>query len=159
VILQQWAYVGDILASIAVIASLVYLGVQLRNGNREARARTTQAALDSELSVTTTLANHAGTWQKVLTGQPFDDDAESRQGILLFNLLMTESENRYHQFRSGFLDEGSWEARRKSVARLVNLPIYPNWRPTLGALNHAADFLTLIDELVEDGKPRGSDLV
>jgi hypothetical protein len=147
VMLQEWAYVSEIIASIAVIASLVYLGIQLRDGNREARARTIQAAMDSEAAVGATLARYASTWEKVVTGQKLADGEEVRRGILLFNLLMTESENRYQQFNSGYLDAASWQSRRSSLARLVHLPIFQMWRKGIGALK--AD-LALIDVLSMD---------
>lgn len=148
--LEQWAYIGDIVASIAVIASLAYLGVQLRNGNREARARTIQAAQDSEIAVGSILAEHVDTWDKVATGRELTEGKELRLGILLINLLMTEGENRYLQYRSGFLDPATWESRRKTLVRLVNLPIYSSWRPSLGALNHSTEFMALLDRLVEE---------
>jgi hypothetical protein len=153
VTLQQWANVGDIVASIAVIASLIYLGVQLRNGNREARARTVQSAMDSELSVTATLAQHSSTWEKVATGKDLRDDEEVRLGVLLFNLLMTEGESRFQQYGSGFLDAATWESRRNSLAGLVRLPIFGPWRQSFGALNHTAGFLALIDDLAARGEP------
>ena len=38
--LEQWAYIGEIVAAIAVVASLVYLGAQVHQSNILSRAQT-----------------------------------------------------------------------------------------------------------------------
>lgn len=43
--LEHWAYIGQIIASVAVIASLVYLAIQVRQSNELARAQTRQTMM------------------------------------------------------------------------------------------------------------------
>lgn len=73
---------------IAVLAGLVCVGVQLLGANREARAATLQMLLDTEL------ARYAEIWNKVIQSLPIDDDVEIRRAVLLYNLVMTSTENR-----------------------------------------------------------------
>ena len=65
--------------------------------------------------------------------------------ILLFNLLMTDSENSYHQSESGYLEAGKWEALVSTLTPLVRLPMYEIWKKTIGGLSHSADFMELLD--------------
>ena len=144
------ASIAEIAASVGVLLSLIFVGTQIRDGNRETRAATIQAALDSEMFLAATAAEHAAIWDKVMTGQPLTAGEEMRTGIVLYNLLMTESENRFRQFNEGYLDARSWEGRRASLGLMVKLPVYEVWRGTPGGVNHSADFLALLSDLASD---------
>ncbi|MFT5501021.1 MAG: hypothetical protein ACI88G_001154, partial [Woeseiaceae bacterium] len=50
----------------------------------------------------------------------------------------------------GFLDSQSWQGRLASLRPLVRLPIFGTWKESVGALNHSADFLDLLDSLAEE---------
>ena len=43
--LEQWAYIGEIIAAVAVIASLVYLGIQVHQSNILSRSQTRQSIM------------------------------------------------------------------------------------------------------------------
>ena len=92
-------------------------------------------------------ADHAGTSDKVITGAPLAEGEESRRAILVYNLLMTESESRHHQMNVGYLDHSVWKARQSMLPQLASLPILA-WRESLGGISHAPDFLALLDEMV-----------
>lgn len=147
--LSKLASIAEIVASIGVILSLIFVGLQVSDSNQETRAATMQAALDSEMFLGATMTNHPEAWEKVITGAPLEDDTERRLGNLLYNLLMVESENRFHQFNAGYLDPQTWEGRVSSLRPLVALPIYEFWRETPGGANHSADFLEFLDDLNE----------
>ena len=141
---------AEVIGSIAVVLSLLFVGMQVSGGNRVARAATIQASLQSEMDMMHAMAEHAGAWDKVLTGEPLDNGEEMRKGLLLYNLLMTESENRYYQYLSGYLEKQSWEGRVRSLYPLVRLPIFEVWQKTPGGINHSADFLALLNGMKLD---------
>ncbi len=145
--LSDWAAISEIIAAIGVILSLIFVGLQLNEGNQETRAATNQATADAEAFMIATLANHSTTWHKVTAGVPLEKGAETREGIILYNLLMVETENRYHQFHSGFLDATSWEARLSTLQPTAKLPIFKIWRTSLGARGRSPEFLELVDSL------------
>jgi len=63
---------------------------------------------------------------------------------------MVDTENRYYQFHSGFLDAPSWEGRLSTLQPIVKLPILNIWRESFGAKGHSAEFLELLDTLAEE---------
>ena len=148
--LSEMALIAEIIAAVGVILSLIFVGMQINEGNKESRAATLQAAADGEAFLIATLLEHPGIWDKMLTGQPLEDGEEMRTGILLYNLMMAESENRYHQFNAGFLDAASWHGRLDSLRPVVKLPFFRTWKGSIGAMNHSADFLGLLDRIAED---------
>jgi len=46
--LSDWSSIAEIVAAVGVIFSLVFVGLQINEGNQETRAATVQAAYDSE---------------------------------------------------------------------------------------------------------------
>ena len=148
--LSELAAIAEILGLIAIVPSLIFVGIQLVRSNREARAAITQAIMESEINVAFKFAEHAGTWDKVVTGAPLSEGEELRRGIVLYNGLMTDTENRYHQTKAGYLHPKTWNASEASLPRVVGLPIFTHWRVSLGGLNCSADFLELLDKMAKE---------
>ena len=133
--LSDWASIAEILGAIAIVVSLLFVGFQISDSNRETRAATVQAALDSEMVFQAEIARYAGTWEKVSTGAPLADGEEARRGIVLFNMMMTLNENRYFQMRSGFL-----ENRTDAIAEGVTWPIYEAWQRSGGYRSRSPEY-------------------
>ncbi len=144
--LSNVASIAEIIGAVGVVTSLIFVGLQLNEGNRETRAATLQAATDSELFVQAEFLRYADTWQKIARGVPLEDD-ELRKGIVLYQMAITEFENRYHQFETGYFDVVWWEARQKAMTRLLRLPFFEIWRESVGASVHSPSFLELIDNM------------
>ena len=141
--LSDWASVAEIVAAVGVILSLIFVGLQISDGNRETRAATIQASLDSEMFVQSQMLRYADTWEKVVTGVPLSDGEETRKGIVIFNMLMTLNENRFHQFNSGYL-----ENEPTSIEEVVlDFPFYETWRGSGGARARSRDFLEHLERL------------
>jgi hypothetical protein len=150
--LSKVSSLAEIVAAFGVIISLVFVGMQVKDGNLETRAATIQAAAGAESFLNATFLSHADVWNKVATGAPFEDETEVRKAIILYNMLMIDTENRYHQFQSGFLDVGSWEGHRSNLQRSVKWPIFKIWRKSGGANGHSPEYLELLDSLAEDNQ-------
>jgi hypothetical protein len=145
--LSDIASVAEITAAIGVVISLIFVGLQINEGNRETRAATSQSMFDSELFLAKTYVEHAETWEKILNGVALDEGAEQRKGINLYNMGLMESENRYNQFLSGYIDSEDWEATLEGLKPLRDLPMYEIWRPSGGAANRSEEFRELFHNL------------
>ncbi len=143
--LQDWGAIGELLGGVAIIVSLLYVGLQIKHGNRETRANTLQATLDSELSLQAEAMRYAGTWDKIVTGDHLADGEETRRAILLYNMMMTLYQNRYYQFKTGYLDNPP------VTEDVVTFPMYEIWRGSGGAKNRPAEFLEFLDRQRERG--------
>ncbi len=143
--LQDWGAIGELLGGVAIIVSLLYVGLQIKHGNRETRANTLQATLDSEMSWQAEAMRYAGIWEKIVTGVHFADGDETRRAILLYNMGMTVFEYRYYQFKTGYLDNPP------VTEDVVTFPIYEVWRASGGAKNRSAEFLEFLDRQQQRG--------
>ena len=150
---MNWDAIGaiaEMLAALGVIISLIFVGLQVRKSTAESRAATKQATTDTEIVMVSTFANHAEVWDKVASGGSFEEGAETRLAILLFNLLMIDYENRYHQHKAGYFDDRSWENRVRTFRTMVNQPIFDLWRNSLGGQSRSADYLDFLDNLAAE---------
>ncbi len=147
--LSRWASIAEVTAAVGVILGLIFVGLQINEGNRETRAATLQAATDSEMFMQSQFMRHADLWEKLIIDAPIKKGEETRRAIILYNMIMTDFENRYFQFEAGYFDAKSWEGRRSSLRRIVALPFFETWRGTMGAVAHSPDFLELVDDLRE----------
>ena len=145
-----WKETAEIVGVITIVISLVFVGVQIRDGNREARAATMVSALGVEMDMVAGFIENVAVWDKVLTNAPLAEGEETRVALLLFNLLMTDTENRFHQFNAGYLDVSIWEARKSTLPEFAALPLYPIWRETAGARSRSANFLDLMDDFARE---------
>jgi hypothetical protein len=137
--LSELASAAEIVAAVGVIVSLVFVGLQIREGNEETRAATIQASLDSEMFLQSQFLRNADVWEKIAAGLPLSEGEETRRGIVLFNMLMTMNENRYHQVNSGFLDS------ELPIPGLLDSPFFDTWRASGGARARSPEFLEFID--------------
>ena len=148
--IEQLGAWGDFIGGIAVLAGLVFVGIQLLGANQEARAAAIQTSLQMQVMVDTELARHSDTWNKVISNNPIEDGAEHRRAIILFNLIMTTMENRFHQYRAGYLDDTAWQASVDAMRKTLSRSIAKDWRKSNGAITHADSFLELVDSLLDE---------
>lgn len=146
--LSDWSSVAEIVAAIGVILSLLFVGFQISDGNRETRAATIQAALDSEIAVNTEMMRYADTWEKVSSGEPIPDRTEARRAVVLFNSLMMIYENRYFQYQAGYIEQ------EPNVRALTRMPFFDTWRSSGGARNRSPSFLEYIDGIHDRSQER-----
>ena len=148
--LEQIANIADIVGATLVVVTLVFLALQIRQNTRAVRATTIESTMQSEMKIAAIIIENAATWEKVITGAPIADGEETRKAMALYNVLMIDTESRYHQFKAGYLERQAWEGRVKTLPDVVRLPIFEKWRYSLGGLTHAADFLDFLDSLLAE---------
>ena len=143
--LDQYANIAEIVGVVIVIVTLVFLTLQIRQNTRAIRSTTIQAVMQSEMAFNRILIENSDTWNKVLAAEPLAVGEETRKAIILFNVFMIDTESRYHQYNTGFLDAQSWEGRQATLPDVTSLPVYQLWKTSFGALTHSADFLKLLE--------------
>ncbi len=151
------ASIAEVIGAIAVVVSFIYLATQIRASTKATKAAAFQAAVQSEMDFGAILIDNAGIWEKLITGAPLSEGEETRAAIVLYNQFMLDSERRFHQYNSGYLEASAWEGRLRSLPLLVKFSIFERWKTSLGGMAHSADFLELLDELSSDDPTSSSE--
>jgi len=109
--IMELGALGEFVGALAVIITLIYLGLQVRQNTISSRAGT--------------FANATDAWTDYLQAQSINDldlmlrlatepteltHAEFLRVYYLYRALFRRMENDYYQYRNGVFDQGTWEA-------------------------------------------------
>jgi hypothetical protein len=149
--LEELYYVSQIIASVAVLASLIYLALQTRQTARNQQAAIAQARTESVVSVNLALSN-PDTARMFARGVGVADDlspSELQQFLSVFNAVMSNVENAFLQHKSGLLTDAAYETPKQG-ARLVMAQkgFRAAWR--LRREFYSSEFRAYIDGVIRD---------
>lgn len=123
--LEQWAFVAQIISAVAVIASLIFVGVQLRQATSAIRATSSQAhsALYTDL-VRSIIDNgdFARVWSIGLTRPKELTEDEWVRFVAYASALFRLYESSRVQWLNGRLDEEHWHTIERQAGDFGHLP-------------------------------------
>lgn len=146
--IQDLGAIGEIIGAAAVVASLLYLAVQIRQGSRIAKASTTQALLGYSAQMNTAAAgNVAPVMAKVLSGEELAPD-ERYQYFAYMLATFAQSWQAHHQYTNGMLEREVFEAyERRTLSFLVRPNARDFWKRN--RFRFSTTFCEYVDGLVE----------
>ena len=166
--IMELGALGELLGSIAVLATLVYLSVQIRQNTRSmdeskklALAQTYQMRADALqlMLVHAADSEHIGPIITRLTAEGYPEDigalqhltAEERGRFRQWQIAQqTHWDNMFFQYQQGFIDEEYYrDAFRERVRRLA-----PTWR-ALNLTGARKSFVDEIESILADTGPAG----
>jgi len=127
---QDWGAVGELIGGFAVVITLVYLALQIRQNTETVRATTEleTGRLWSELHARVAhSADMADIWDKGHTRPSELTDTEKRRFIWFIAEYFFLVENLYRQREIEFLSLESWKQHERAVAGLLLNPTLAAW--------------------------------
>ena len=113
----DWAAISaisDILAAVAVVASLWFIAGQLRQNTKAIFASSRQGLLDADLRLIAGFIDHALDPHLISDKDELTPENERRITWMVVKALRVR-EFAWHQYRSGILDEQSWQSYMEPV--------------------------------------------
>ena len=144
--LEQWAYIGEIAASAAVVASLIYLGIQVRQSNVLSRAHTRQSMIemgrDEILSVTPSI------YRAFISDEISEDDKINLHQWL--TAMMRQREYEWLTRMDGVIDQDMFDAYAGVIPMLLGPDRARRWWEHHGK-EHAFSpgFVAFVNELLK----------
>lgn len=133
--LETIYFISQIFAALGVIASLIFVGLQVRQNTRATKASAAFEATNSLASLNEQLwANYSD--ERMLEGLETFNPAKSwedfprgvQHRMIIFNrALFQKYEGAYYLHRYGGLDEDYWAAQRDWAASMIKLPFHATW--------------------------------
>jgi hypothetical protein len=152
--LEDAYFISQIIAAAAIVASLIFVGLQLRQSDKTQRALVHQARADR-------LIDHAKAMRdpvaqeatiKAMTGRAEFTDADflSQMGIVRSNVHILD--DTHWQYKAGLLDEAAW---RTAVAMSKFFFAVPANRAlwNISKATFAPELVALVDRAAIDGVP------
>mgnify|MGYP001821589900 CR=1 FL=1 len=149
---EAGAAIAEIIAAVAVIASLIYLAIQIHQNNELIRSGSRQTLVTNDLASLAANFNNADVFAKYVAGEELSAEDQLRLSFM-FTLDLRNREFEYFQYTHGLLDEQAWLAYRHVV--LVNHSTGPGraWWDNIGRGLVDPEFADLVDEMLVDAEP------
>ncbi len=143
----HWKDIAELIAVVAIVASLLFVGLQLKQSQQialatqyQARTQAIQGLIETQMEI------------GQVTNAPGWRDAVSN-GVLAFDIneahwLWLAFDNHYFQYQSGFLEESAWQAQLRNVQNLYSecpIRLVYDWRKN----GMRSEFVELV-ESIED---------
>jgi len=115
---MNWAAISsisDLVAAIAVVVSLLYVAVQLRQNTKAILANSRQGLLDGDLGLISDFMNYNVDPHLIGDKVKLTPEDERRFTWLVIKALRIR-EFAWHQYKSGALDEATWQSYMAPVA-------------------------------------------
>jgi len=145
--------VGEIVGATAVVATLIYVAVQVRHGTRETQAGSVQAAyaLDHEFLLTIGADPITSQlWATYLSTPETLSDDQLLQGAYLMTSLIRRLENMYLQKNLGSLSEEGWTSRQALFIGIARSAGYSAFLGSPPATFTSEEFRKYMSQLVSD---------
>ena len=140
---------AEILSSIAILVTLVYLAIEIQQNTDATQADIRQAMLESDqqhlqLFIDDPQLNLL--WYKPALN---DEERDRLSYFLITHLRMRE--NNWLQYERGMLDTTTWEAYRGSLIAILSSPQTKVWWENFGVERlFDARFVSIVDDLIAD---------
>lgn len=139
-------------AALAVIASLIYLAIQIRQNNELLRSESRQALVTNDLASLAANFNNADVFARYVAGQELSPEDQLRLSFM-FTLDLRNREFEYFQYVHGLLDEQAWLAYRHVVLVNHSTGLGRAWWDEIGRGLVDPEFARQVDEMLVDAKP------
>jgi len=139
---------GEFVAAIATLVTLVYLAVQIRANTLAVRVESRHSATAHGLHMQGILGAHtetASVFRRGLTDPGTLTDDESLQFQFLFSMIVSQADNIYVDFELGSEQEPMMESSVEGARQLIHTP-GGRWYWKLNSLKHTAGFRSYIDQ-------------
>jgi hypothetical protein len=115
---ESLANYADVIGGIAVIVSLIYVGMQIRRNAKSSQSQANQSVHESLANVSLEVAKDpelsSFTRRGMIAFEELTEEEQFRFTILMVTLFR-RFENIFYQYQKGFLEEELWEGYRQSM--------------------------------------------
>lgn len=154
--LTDLANFGQLVGGIAVVASLLFVGFQIRLNTRANRASTLQMNADYWLAYLTSLADAETSvvYSKGALGREDLSASEFGRFFLICRATFMGCENQHHQYRSGLLDAEAYRGYQATIREQI--AAFPGIRAMWELVKHtySEDFAAFLDAQIEAAPDR-----
>ena len=128
--LEDLGNIGEFVAAVAVVISLIYLAIQIRQNTRSVRSATAQSASHGIIDINSLLVGDRSITELLLSGsrapEELDPVDQTRYLVALSSLFVT-FETMFLQQRSGLIEPEYWESRERFLRFLLSFPGVVSW--------------------------------
>jgi len=143
---SKLADLSEIVSSIAIVVTLVYLTIEMRQNTNALQAQTHQAVLVSAQAELNMLIEHPNIGVALASTGPIATEAEHLQIDAWFSTVLRSREFAWLQFQDGAIAEAQWETEVAVLLSIFDSSLSRLWWDRIGRQVVGPDFAAFVDE-------------
>jgi hypothetical protein len=155
--ISELGSLGEFASALAVIASLIYVGIQIKQNTNTARISTMQAHVDVWNDIVGNFCQSpelASIWRRGITDMSALNEVESVQFFAQTGLITRYYESSYLEWKEGVLDDRLWRGIKQTILDTISYSGYQQWWKIRRHWFYA-EFREFIDEVIESDDGHG----
>ena len=161
---EQIYYAAEMISVVAVVISLIYVGIQVKQNTRAVKNNTLQNISENQLNVHGLLAAHGDLAEivfKAATGKGADLGVDKFRFTSWMHTAMRSFENAFYQHREGALDERNWRSLCRQYGPILHAGFNVEYWAERSFMfsddfKHFVDEVLLPQQMPEDWKVPGA---
>ena len=143
--------IGELLGAAGVIATLMYLSVQMRQNTRAMRAATLNAVTASQQAELRWSSDISLAMRRALHRPDELTEDDTHQVTEWMTAAFLARENEFSQNRQGLLDRDKWEQSKIIVQVISGMPWVQSWWAEYGRHVYTAEFVEWVERVMVEG--------
>ena len=123
---SKWSAVAEIISSIAILVTLIYLSIQTQQNTAAIQANTRQTMITTDLEALKAGMDYPSALVHMRTSENISDEEKNRIVTWLIMLVRTR-EYQWFQYKNGLLDKQAWEAYLSGISENLSFPRTRKW--------------------------------
>ena len=144
--------VSEIIGALAVVITLAYLAIQIRQNNDLLRSESRQVLVSNDVTSLTAGMELSDVFAKFVSERELSAEEQLKMSFM-FALDLRNREFEYFQYKNGLLDEETWMAYRHVILINHSSELGKKWWDKIGRSIVHPKFARLIDDLLENAEP------
>ncbi|MDH3379233.1 MAG: hypothetical protein OEQ39_20095 [Gammaproteobacteria bacterium] len=142
--------IGEVVGALAVIATLLYLAVQIRQNTKAIKGTTLTAITEHKQFELRWSSDIATAWRKSLTDPKSLTPDESWQMAEWLSSCFVARQNEFFQHKQGLIDDETWEASERIIKLALSGEWARNWWNEFGPKGFTENFVYVVDKVLSD---------
>ena len=152
--IMELGALGEFVGSIGVIATLVYLAIQIRQNSRTLQSTSFQESTNSLNYINMQAATDSELIRVVASDKSFDEfdpEDKARYGLLMLSIFRV-TETTFYQRNEGTVAMAGWTRQEATLRRQLLSPLVRDWwRST--PFGFTPEFTTLVEGVITEAGP------
>jgi hypothetical protein len=144
--LEQLAYLAQIIGTVFVVASLVYVARQLNQNTEILKSQSRQALLTNDKVAIQIAIEGRDLYELLAKPDPLSFQDQFRLSMMLI-MSLRDREYEFFQYRAGAVDEAAWLSYREIARLMLDSERKRRWWNKIGKNFFDPEFVAMIEEI------------
>jgi hypothetical protein len=149
---SKLADMSEIVSSIAIVVTLIYLTVEVQQNTDALHAQSRQSVLNSGQSELFAMLEYPDIVKSITKKEPLTSDEHVRLNMILV-AMMRGREYSWLQYQNGIIDEAQWQTELAVIIFVLDSQRTRDWWEKVGRNAFSYQYSEFVDSLIQNNPP------